>query len=241
MNKEHVIINGEKIVFYIKIKEVKNINLKVKIDKKIIVSAPNDIALDEIKYFIKNKYSWIKKQLDYYDTYSEQKEKINFENGETIYLLGKQYKIKMVPNNINYIKINNKYIEIHIKQKYINNKNYIEKIYIKWLKEYALNIIEKCIDKYLIVLNKYGVSVSNIEIRTMKARWGSCNIKSKKILFNTKLIKTPMCCVEYVVLHELCHFKYSNHNEKFYKFITIFMPDWEQRKKILDEEFAGII
>ena len=68
-----------------------------------------------------------KKQQDFYDTFAEQKENITFEDGETVYLLGKQYKMKIISDNGNNVVINNKYIEIHIKEKYIDNKSYIKK------------------------------------------------------------------------------------------------------------------
>jgi hypothetical protein len=75
----------------------------------------------------------------------------------------------------------------------------------------------------------------------MKSRWGSCLPSNNKVIFNLSLIKTPICCIEYVVLHELAHFKHQNHSKNFYNFITIFMPDWKERKKILDEEFLGVV
>ncbi len=70
----------------------------------------------------------------------------------------------------------------------------------------------------------------------MKARWGSCYRKERYIILNLHLIKAPKYCIDYVVLHELIHFKYKNHDNKFYTFLTSLMPDWEKRKKILDEE-----
>ena len=75
----------------------------------------------------------------------------------------------------------------------------------------------------------------------MKSRWGSCIPSRNKVIFNLNLIKTPMCCIEYVVLHELSHLKYQNHSKNFYNFISIFMPDWKERKKILNKEFMGIV
>ena len=114
-------------------------------------------------------------------------------------------------------------------------------MYNKWLREYAEILFNEHVDKYIEVLNKYKISMPIIEIRDMKTRWGSCIPANKKVIFNLKLIKTPICCIEYVVLHELAHFKYSNHSKSFYNFITIFMPDWKERKKILDEEYMGVI
>jgi len=72
----------------------------------------------------------------------------------------------------------------------------------------------------------------------MKARWGSALIDTNTILLNTKLIKAPKHCIDYVILHELIHFKYNDHGENFYNMLYSLMPDWEKRKKILDEEIV---
>jgi hypothetical protein len=70
----------------------------------------------------------------------------------------------------------------------------------------------------------------------MKTRWGSCIKKSDIILLNFDLIKAPKYCIDYVVLHELIHFVYHNHGKRFLNLITAIMPDWKERKKMLDEE-----
>ncbi len=241
MENEFVEANGEKIYFIIHRKNIKNINLKVSIDKKVSLSIPTKMPLNKAKEFVEKKANWIKKQKDFYDTFAEQKERLTFESGDTIYLLGKQYKMKIIANNKNDIIINNKYIEIHIKEKYIENKKYIRKVYETWLKQYALRIFEELVINYQKHLKKYNVKLPKIEIRQMKARWGSCIPTNNKIIFNLSLIKTPICCIEYVVLHELAHFKHQNHSKSFYNFITILMPDWKERKKILDQDFIGVV
>ena len=96
MEKDFIESNGEKIYFYVQRKNVKNINLKVDIDNKVTLSIPMKMSLDKAKDFVKKKANWIKKQQDCYDTFAEQKENITFEDGETVYLLGKQYKMKII-------------------------------------------------------------------------------------------------------------------------------------------------
>lgn len=241
MEKESVDINGEKIVFFVQRKNIKNINLKVNLDKKVTMSIPMKMEIEIAKEFVKKKAEWIKKQQNYYESFAEEKENITFENGETVYLLGKQYKMKIIPSRKNSIEVKGKYFEINIKEKYVENKEYIRKVYDKWLREYAEQILNDLIIRYQSTLKKYNIKIPKLEIRQMKSRWGSCIPSSNKVIFNLNLIKTPMCCIEYVVLHELSHFKYQNHSKNFYNFITIFMPDWKERKKILDEEFMGVV
>ena len=101
--------------------------------------------------------------------------------------------------------------------------------------------MKNLVDKYQLLLKKYGIEYPEIEIKQMKSRWGYCIPTRNKVVFNLSLIKTPMCCIEYVVLHELSHFKCQNHSKNFYDFISIFMPDWKERRTILNKEFAGIV
>ena len=234
-------MGGEKIIFFVQRKNIKNINLKVNMDKKVTMSIPMKMEIEIAKDFVKKKAEWIKKQQSYYDSFTEEKENITFENGETVYLLGKQYKMKIIPATKNEISIKGKYFEINIKEKYIENKKYISKVYEKWLKEYAYEVFRNLVEKYQSLLKRYNIKIPKIEIRQMKSRWGSCMPSNNKVIFNLKLIKAPICCIEYVVLHELSHFKYQNHSKNFYNFVTIFMPDWNARKKLLDEEFMGVI
>ena len=207
MEKESVDINGEKIVFFVQRKNIKNINLKVNLDKKITMSIPMKMEIEIAKEFVKKKVEWIKKQQNYYESFAEEKENITFENGETVYLLGKQYKMKIIPSTKNSITIKGKYFQINIKEKYIVNKKYIRKVYDKWLKEYAEQILNDLIIRYQFALKKYNIKIPKLEIRQMKSRWGSCIPSSNKVIFNLNLIKhqcavlNMLYCMNYHILN----------------------------------------
>ena len=68
----------------------------------------------------------------------------------------------------------------------------------------------------------------------MKSRWGSCSTKNT-ITLNTELVKSPLYCIDYVVVHELCHILHQKHNNGFYKTLKRILPDWEQRKERLEK------
>lgn len=79
-----------------------------------------------------------------------------------------------------------------------------------------------------------GVHCTGFMIWNMKTRWGSCSIHSKKIRINLQLAAKPEECIEYVLVHELCHLLEPSHNERFYYFMDLYLPDWENRKKKLN-------
>ena len=74
-------------------------------------------------------------------------------------------------------------------------------------------------------------------IREMPTRWGSCTAKGK-IILNPELIKAPKVCIEYVIIHELCHLIYHDHTQKFLDLQTTEMPDWEKWKLKLEKLLA---
>ena len=85
------------------------------------------------------------------------------------------------------------------------------------------------------VFQKYGVPMPTLYLRDMETRWGSCLAKKGIVTMNRRLIEAPRNCIEYVVMHELCHFLHPDHSKRFYAFLTTLMPDWRERKSILDQ------
>jgi hypothetical protein len=94
---------------------------------------------------------------------------------------------------------------------------------------YARPLIER--------FKKYNVEPSGVVLRDMPTRWGSCT-PGGKIILNPELIKAPKGCIEYVIVHELCHLVHHDHTQKFIDLQTNEMPDWEKWKTRLETLLA---
>lgn len=227
---------GEKdIVFRLERKEVKHINLNIRPDLSIIVSANKDESLDVIKDFVRDKGLWIVKNLNYFERFqpAEKNEK-EYVSGESFKYLGRQYRLKVFESEEETVKYFRGYIYLYVRRGADFKKK--EKLFEEWLHEKAEIHFHDSLKRMYKLVGKYGVPKPTVKIREMTARWGSCHRQDKVIVLNSELIKAPKHCIDYVVLHELAHFKYKNHDHRFYTFLTSLMPDWELRKKILDEE-----
>ena len=241
MEKSAVEINGENVEFYYQKKKIKNLILKVNDKNEIVLSIPNRISIKEAKNFIQREYSWVLKRKREHEKYENIKETSIFAQNRILYLLGKIYEIKIIPSQHNCITVKDKYIEIAIKEKYIDNQDYIKKIYEKWLKEYAEKIFIPYVEKWQKNMKLYQIPYPEIQIRKMKSGWGECIPKKKKIVLNLSLIKTDLDCIEYVIVHELAHFQYPNHSKNFYSFIEEFFPNWKNCRDKLNKRYAKIV
>lgn len=75
-----------------------------------------------------------------------------------------------------------------------------------------------------------GVHASRLAFRNMKSRWGSCQPSTGRVCINTRLALYPPECLEYVVVHELCHMIVRGHGPEFHALMDNFMPDWRTRR-----------
>lgn len=237
MEKHTIKFGNKTIEFELERKNVKHINLRVKPDLRVLVSAEREVPLSYIESFVKKKSGWILKSTECFQkTQSENNHSKQYVNGETVRYLGKQYRLRVVQAETERVKYFQGFIYLFIKDKDHYAKK--ERLLNRWLREKAREIFTESLNRMHPRLGKYGIKKPNISIRIMKTRWGSCSSDKNKITLNSELIKAPRACIDYVILHELIHFKYRNHDKTFYNFLTALMPDWKERKKMLDSEIV---
>lgn len=227
---------GERIIeFELERKNVKNINLNVKPDMTVVLSANPKVPIDYLLKFVRGKAPWIIKKVGYFkDVQPEYTTVKDYVSGESFKYLGKQYRLRVEESYTESVRYFQGFIELKVENK--KDREQKEKLLNEWFRAKASINFSESLKRIYPLVEKYDIVLPEIHIRTMKARWGSC-IKDKQIIMlNYELIKAPKLCIDYVVLHELVHFKHRNHNAEFYNLMTALMPDWKQRKEILDEE-----
>lgn len=99
---------------------------------------------------------------------------------------------------------------------------------------YEEGIFWEILEQLYPLLEPYGVACPQLRLREMKSRWGSCLVYRNTITLNTRLLSYPRRCIEYVVLHELCHFVHPDHSPRFYALLSSFLPDWKSRRQELN-------
>lgn len=215
-------------------KPVKNVNLRIKSDGTIFVSANNQVPVEFIDSFVVSREVQINRSLkkfaDYRKYIAQPKQYVS---GESFYLLGKNLQLKVIEDNMEKVISDGIHIFLYVKEK----ANFLRKetLLNDWLRDIQEQTFREICDKTYPIFKKYGIGYPEIKVRFMTSRWGSCRPTKGRITLNSRLIAAPRHCIEYVILHEFTHFLYPNHSKGFYSFVAIQMPDWRVRKQELEK------
>lgn len=225
-------INGAVDVKIVR-KNIKNVHLKVFRSLEVVLSVPVQVPQEWIADFLNKRTVWIDNQITKYKLSGGTNTLNSIKNGTSVQILGKDMRIVFEPSLDNHIAADEKRITVFMRD--TSDAELAQKMFLKWWKQEAERVLTQELDAlYEKVFKKYQVPKPSIHIRKMKTLWGSCTPSKSKITFNSHLYKANIRCIQYVVLHELTHLLYPNHSKQFYDFLTIHMPDWQERKKQLD-------
>ncbi len=217
-------------------KNIKNVHLKVYRDLKIAVSVPVNADFSWVDNFVKDRKEWIGNQLDKYRKSSGYNNLSDLKSGSSTQFLGKDLRVRLVQAEKENIVLDKKTVTIFLKN--VEDKDRERLLFATWWRSQANDVYNGIINQFMPIFSRHGVTKPVLAIKKMKTLWGSCSKHLNKITLNEYLLKADIRCIEYVVFHELTHLIYNAHNKKFYDFLTIYMPDWKERKKRLDTEIV---
>jgi predicted metal-dependent hydrolase len=227
---------GEReITYQLERKRVKNINLRIRHDCSVCISANKKVPIEVIEDFLMRKSAYILAAIDKYS------DRLKFTNvapsyitGESFSYLGKELRLKIAKGDD---KVHSDGVYLYLSTTDTNDVAKKSKLIDQWYDKQCREIFKTIIEKLYHVFRKYNVSKPALIFRNMTTRWGSCQTKRNVITLNRRLIEAPRDCIEYVVMHEFIHFLLPNHSKKFYELLSTLMPDWKERKKVLENIF----
>ena len=224
---------GSKIIdFRLEYSDRRSLGITVTPEMEVFVKAPTDTSVEKVKEKIRKKAPWIIKQLSFFLSFQPKTPTRKYISGETHLYLGRQYRLQIKIDTVESVKLKGKFIEITVSE-----KQRAKKLMNDWYLQLAQKKFEVLASPLIDKFKKYKVEPSLIVIRNMPTRWGSCTPKGK-IILNPELIKAPKGCIEYVIIHELCHLIHYDHTQKFIDLQTKEMKDWVKWKDKLERLLA---
>lgn len=231
-------ISGRILEYTLTRKKVKNLNLRVHRDGTVLVSANSRVSIEYIERFLREKADFIFKAISHYaeieNIAATQKQYVD---GESFRILGRDLRLKVLRGAKNEVKSDGVFITLRVKDPFDTGLK--RNVFRKWFRDLCRETVTELCKAAYPKFSKYGVSFPEIKFRNMVSRWGSCMPRGKSVTFNYALATVPVSCIEYVVAHEFNHFLHPDHSPDFYRQLTVFMPDWRERKALLEK--SGVV
>lgn len=208
--------------------ERKTLAISVYPDCSVLVSSPKFVSKEVILGKLNKRAQWIKKQLNFFKQFLPRTPERKYIGGESHLYLGRHYRLKIIDSDTENVKVDDEFILISLKN-YSSLKT--KHLLNEWYETNARVIFEKRLKYCLKKFPNY--KKPKLVIRKLKKSWG--NMRGKNILtLNKNLIKAPVECIDYVIIHELCHVQFPNHSSEFWSLLNKKIPIWKKLKHKLE-------
>ena len=231
----HQIIVNDLVVDVVR-KNIKNLHLGVyPPNGRIRVAAPLRVNDEAVRLFIITKLAWIKRQLAKFGGQERQSAR-EYVSGESHYYQGHRYLLNVIYQKgaPAVILRNNTTMDLFVRPG--SDTSQRERVLIAWYRQRLKEEIVPLIAKWEPII---GVKVAEWGVKQMKTKWGTCNTRAHRIWLNLELIKKPLHCLEYVIVHEMVHLLERLHNDRFKAYMNSFMPLWQYYREELNRAPLG--
>lgn len=218
--------DNREIEYHLIRKSVKNINLRIKSDGTVCVSAHRRVPVTYIEAFIKQKQGWIIKALEKCEM-NKRKQPIEkqYVEGEQYDFMGNQFALKVIESSEESVVIEKDTLVLQVKNQHDIKRK--EKLLNHWFQARREEVFDEIAQEIYPLFERYHIEYPTIKIRRMKARWGSCQYRRGVVILNSRLIEKSREYIQYVLVHEFAHFIQPNHSKEFYKVVEEVMPNWK--------------
>ncbi len=238
--EEYSFIYGDEAVTYEVVRKPlpegkkRKITIKVHPNCEVVVNAPDDAERSDIHEAVMKRAKWIYEALKEFQGHLEYVQPKAYVSGEMQFYLGRRYVLKVVEDHhaISNVKMERGKLLVTLQRFHENKYELTKTLVSSWYHMKAEQIFHQRLAE-LLPHTTWVEGIPSFRILPMTKQWGSCSSKGN-LMLNPHLVKAPKECIDYVILHELCHIAEHNHSDKFWRLLSSVMPNWKEVKSRLD-------
>lgn len=203
-------------------------------DGQVVLTVPEGTVEAVYRLFVIDQWSWVKRQIRAFEAQPRQTER-QYCSGENHYFQGKRYLLRVVdaPHRPA-VRLTQQYLYLQVPPH--STRAQREQRLQNWYRQQLKALIPPLIEQWA---PRLGVDAPDWGVKRMKTKWGSCNPTARRIWLNLELVKKPIHCLEYIVVHELVHLLEPTHNERFMAYMDRFLPRWPWLRQELNRQPAA--
>jgi hypothetical protein len=209
-------------------KKIRGIRLSVHPGDRVRIAAPFRVGLEVLRLFAMAKLGWIRKQ-QVRLRQQPCETPLRYLDRESHLVWGQQHPLTVVEVNAPPV-VELTPVGLVLRVRPGASAQRREAVIEAWYREKLKEAAPPLISKWEPIM---GVKVGKLFTQRMRSRWGTCNPRSRSIRLNTELVRKPVECLEYVVVHEMTHLLEPSHNRRFKALMSRFMPDWAVHRRAL--------
>ena len=205
-------------------------------DGSVLVRAPEWADDEQVKTIVESKHYWIYQSLAEWRDLNATRVLREYKNGEGFLYLGRAYRLLLVTEQEEPLQLRN--------GRFTLRRDLVERGEIAAAKAafrdyYIARGLDRIRQRVTYFSPKVGVTTTAVEVRELGNRWASC-APSGKLAFHWKCMMAPQLIIDYIVVHELCHFHHRDHTDAFWNEVDKVMPEYRERKEWLRKNGAAL-
>jgi len=208
----------------------KTLGLTVKPDLTVAVRVPLGTSIDTIRDFVRRQAAWIAKVRLRMQSRTP-KEPQQYLHGAMIPFQGFEYCLVIEEGEGEPVAIKGEAVVVTVPGTPSSER--VRELVDAWYRDRAVEIFRERANECLRLLQTEVFLLPRIVIRTMRSRWGSYSYRTRRITLNLNLVRVPQTCLDYVIIHELCHIKVRHHGPGFWKLVGRYVPDYAHQRTLL--------
>lgn len=209
------------------------VTIKVQPNAEVVVTANLDATPEQIHQAVLKRARWIWQSQQDFKAHQVFKTTKHYRSGEMMFYLGRRYVLKLIKSTTKpTVKLTRGQLQVFVPSIETVSTEQVQTLTNQWYRHQAQRVFAERLNA-LMPKTDWVNKLPPFKILSMQKQWGSCSIQGC-IMLNPHLIKAPKECIDYVILHELCHIAEHNHSERFWRLLTQVMPNWKEVKIKLD-------
>lgn len=206
-------------------------------DGRVLIDAPLRATDTEIRLAVNKRARWVQSRLQEIDDSRRHVLPREYVSGEAVYYLGRRYRLKVLSTQETpSVRLRGNYLQVAVGNR---NPENVRTALHAWYRVRAKRYLQMRLED-VCRRSPWIKQLPPTSFRKMKARWGSCS-PNGRLTLNPELVRAPRECIDYVIVHELCHLRFHNHSPRFYRLLDTHLPDWKRIKSRLDSMAEAIL
>ena len=201
-------------------------------DGSVVVKAPRDAREDDVLARVARRARWILSQQRYFAQFQPRTPPRRYVGGETHLYLGRQYRLEIEEGPPEGVRLVRGWLRVTVRPD-LRSPERIRGLLERWYTDKARLRLAERFEECWSRFPAQGRARPDLRLRRMRTRWGSL-AESGTLSLHPDLVRAPRECIDYVILHELCHLRERDHGQGFHRLLDRMLPDWERRKHRLE-------